>query len=316
MKFTTEQRKKILDELNPENKDGILSRLMEDIRRVFRGLRTVLGEQSRPYILNVEELRELVKDIGKFDRDAYDIHNSWIDPDGCCGELLDEYKLWEPEGDCYFDFDRDVACIRKTIMTHALFAAAESFYIDLSKVYEDLRDRSERYMEYDLGVMPGYYYYEKDHYGKEKCYYMGKGLESAQSETLHYITDKFGFPLRYVIEGEWDYMKNADETEPKIKARNNAFRTALEKGIEFPMTLISHCTDNIEEKYEAVDFVDYDALIEEYTKILDYQIAPCYIKGTKITREEAIEKGMYALAKEIEMNELKQEDADEQRNAD
>ena len=132
MKLTEEQRWNIIKELDPENKEGILCRLMEDIHQVFWGMHDVCLAE-RPYLVNVEELRELTKALGHFDREAYDRASYYVDPEGCCGEYLDNYKLYDEEGECYFDFDSDVCSILNTLVNCSSLCYPQEFRVNLRR---------------------------------------------------------------------------------------------------------------------------------------------------------------------------------------
>ena len=311
MKLTEEQRWKIVKELDPENKEGILCRLIEDIHRVFWGIHKI-SLAERPYLVNVEELRELTKALGHFDREAYDRASYYVDPEGCCGEYLDYYKLYDEEGECYFDFDKDVYSILNALVNCSSLCYPQEFRVNVHRTYDVLKEQSKDFIQRKLNIMPGYYYYEKDHYGTEKCEYVGENIQSAKFDVLDALAD--GFPTYGVGEFEWKEMQQEDRENPFIQARNRVVQQALDDGKQFPFILVTHFHDDLNTKYECVkgeSEIDYDELIHEYAEPKAYKIEPTFIRGTEITRQQAIERGMYALAQEIELNEVLTEEKDD-----
>lgn len=301
MKLTPEQRYRILNELKLENKEGILNQVFDDLTRVFQPFVKVVGPQdySKEYEINSEELEEFTRDISKFEEN---------------GEYWENYRLYESHDDeeiLYFDFNRDVIPIIDVIRNDNI-KTNKKITLSIPNIRWELLDTVNYYIEKKLGIMPGYYYYEKDHYGTEKCYYVGSSLEKQndQENTLYRLTE--AFPVQTVSRGNWNNRQKDDGDNPFVKARNHAIRQAIENGMDFPIILVTHFYDDLKKKYEVVKTVDYDELIHEYAGPHDYRIEPMYIRGIDITREQAIEHGMYALAKEIEMYELKQEDSDDE----
>lgn len=316
MRLTEEQKQKIVQELDPGIEDGIMFRLFEDLKLIFRGFRDGQGYlHGGEYTIDAEDMREFTIDIGQFDINA--IGTFYIDHYSTITNRLDDYCLTDEETGDYFDFNRDVISILEVIQDHVVCTG--KLLVDLEMVCRDLRKAAERYMENKLGIMPGYYYYEKDHYGTEKCYYVGEFVQDDQGETLYKLCND-GIPVETIRLGDWNNMQRDDDEENEfIQAKHRAIREAIEEGMEFPMVLVTHWHDDLRDKYEVVQYeeeVDYGELIHEYAGPHDYKVEPTFIKGTEITREEAIKRGMYALAKEIELYEIKsteEEDEDDEK---
>lgn len=305
MKFTKEQKRKIVQELDPGMENGILFRLFDDLRDIFRGF-----QDNKRYIhggeftADVEELLEFTRGIAAFDPNA-SIYSKMAN-------RLDTYCLCDEETGDYFDFNRDVIPILQVIQEHIVYHG--NLLVDLEMVYRDLRKATDRYIEKKLGIMPAYYHYEKDHYGTEKCYYVGDFIQDDQEETLNKLCND-GIPVEEIYLTDWNNMQRDDDEENEfIQAKHKAIREALEEGMYFPMLLITHFHDNLKNKYEVIqqeDDIDYAELIHEYAEPKAYKIEPTFIRGTEITRQQAIERGMYALAQEIELNEVFTEEKDD-----
>lgn len=145
-----------------------------------------------------------------------------------------------------------------------------------------------------------YYYYDKDHYGKEHCYEVAdEDLRSDKEDTLQKVAGDTEVPIWHVEswnDFDWDPDDEYDRWTVK------AITDFLTSGRILPVIMVTHLTSKADEKYECFnceDEIDYDELIHEYAGPHDYKIGPVYIKEDEYTVEQAEKEHMYALAKRL-----------------
>lgn len=153
-----------------------------------------------------------------------------------------------------------------------------------------------------------YYYYDKDHYGKENCYELEDDelLQEKENALDGLVND--AIPVWYIR--DWASL-DWDPEHPNDCFMVKAITDYLGTGAVLPAYLITHWHDKLDEKYEVVptkDDIDYDELINEYANSHAYKIDPVFYKEGEITAEEAEKLGMYALA--VLINQKKKEEDD------
>lgn len=145
-----------------------------------------------------------------------------------------------------------------------------------------------------------HYYYDKDHYGREHCYEVEDAdLQKDKEATLVKIAGD-ATPV-WPIESWNDFIWDPDCKEDIYQVK--AITEYLSMGTTFPVFLITHREDDLENKYECVGAesqIDYDGLIGEYAGPHDYQKGPWYLAEDDYTYSDAKKEGMYALAKLLE----------------
>lgn len=294
MKLTDEQKHNIIKELDIDNQNGILYRIIYDLTKTFQPFARVIDvyPYSRTYEINSEELEEFTRDIKRFEED---------------GEYWEYYRLYEyheEEDDevLYFDFNRDIVPVISVIRDN--IKCYRQIELDMCLIRDRLQNAVDAYLKQKIGVQPGYYCYYKDRYGDEYCEYIGDYVTlRKKSALLDRITSVH--VVTYIDKTAWEdiYSKRDIDLIPEAYYQNHAIKKALKDHKKFPFYVITHPTQDSWTKYEirtSDQGVDYDTLIQEYAKNLKYEIEPVFVKGIHITAKEAQNKGMLALAKKIE----------------
>ena len=149
-----------------------------------------------------------------------------------------------------------------------------------------------------------YYYYDKDHYGREHCYslYGEEELRQDKEQTLEELNRDELYPIEMVTREDIVY-------DPELKDKLRA------SGLKYPLYLVIHLSGE-KDFFQTEKEIDLDELIAEYAGPHDYKITPVYYTEQEITADEAEKKGMYKLAKlireEAPMNYAVKNDTDDE----
>lgn len=290
MNYAKEEQLRITNELDLKNKEGILYWIIEDLKKFLQKVKNTppedrFDQEPMAYDLTEEHLDLFKKDLRHFDVDQ---------------PFKADVSLFDHQGYKYFDFYRDVISI-PDLIRESVIIKDKKITFNMKQLYLKLDGAVDEFRGKCLMPIGGHYFYAKDACGKETCYYVFKDLITDKWEYLNKLAEDteaiFG-PVEIIDTKRW--IQLTKDNSPAVSALTIFIQNVP---YSFPFVLITHYPGDNTQKFTAVRTfrnVDWDSLISEYAAPHAFKIGPEYIPAKDITVEQANERGMYALADEIQ----------------
>ena len=276
-KFTDSQKENIRKALNPEDRNSLFSRLLEELKVAFRpnDVDKELFDYSRQFDFTSKGLAEFADALKPFEGVRADL----------------QLRTDDERGEVYFDLLKDVFDVGREI---GYLVQINNHHLQFS--FFNLRyclDMSRKYYLKQLDSTV-FYFYQKDKWGLESCYSVPESEVPADIKmALKRLTDDY--PVEIIRQDE-PIQPDDDEV---TKARKQAIATAVEEGMQFPMLLVKHPDDDLDYKFECFQWdneIDYMQLLHECAQGKEFKIEPTYIAENSITPKAAEQNDMEFLA--------------------